>query len=404
MKNFTLLISALILLTATTSCQTAIKADGTPNNSSTTAMTKPKFIRENDNSKQNLLNIPYHSLDTSKKVTAFGFGSCNDQTLEQPLWALINKKNFDLFLMMGDNVYASRKETKPIVDQYILLNQNVEYKKLRESTPFLATWDDHDYGVNDGGADNIEKDEARKTYLNYWSYLKHSLPKNQKAIYHSRIVGSKKERVQFIMLDTRWDRSPLVKNPDYKPDEPAQPVAQTATQPDAQTQPVVLTTLPKIYLPTTDTTTRVLGEDQWQWLDSELQKPAELRILVTSIQLIANDHFFEKWGNFPHERERFFKLLQKHKIKNLVLLSGDRHLSAISKYDMAKLGSLYEITSSGLNKASKATEPEVDSSYTAPSFLKINYGQANIDWAKKTVTFEIVDAEDKVQLSQAVKF
>ncbi len=348
---------------------------------------KPKYVRINDSSKQSQFNIPYRSLDTSKTITTFGFGSCNDQTLDQPLWKLILNKNFDLFLMMGDNIYASRPETKPIADQYILLNKNDDYKKLREATPFLATWDDHDYGVNDGGADNAEKDEARKTYLNYWNYLKQSLPRNQKAIYHSRIVGSKKQRVQFIMLDTRWDRSPLVKNPDYNPDDKTIPP----------------TTLPKIYLPTTDTKTRMLSDDQWQWLESELKKPAELRILVSSIQMIANDHYFEKWGNFPHERERFFQLLKKTKTQNLVILSGDRHLSAIAKYDN-KNGLLYEITSSGLNKASRATEPEIDQTYTAPSFLKINYGMAQIDWPKKTVRFDVIDAEDKVQLSQIVKF
>ncbi len=374
--------AAMLILTSCQSTETA-----QPNTASATpALAKPKYIRTEDTSKESQLNIPYRTLDTSKTVTTFGFGSCNDQNEAQPLWKLILNKKFDLFLMMGDNVYASRKETKPIIDQYIILNKQIDYKKLRETTPFLATWDDHDFGVNDGGADNPEKDEARKVYLNYWSYLKSSLPKNQKAIYHSRIVGSKKQRVQFIMLDTRWDRSTLVKNPDYNPEDKTQ------------------TGLPKIYLPSTDPTARVLSDEQWQWLESEFKKPAELRILVSSIQLIANDHYFERWGNFPLERERFFKLVQKEKIKNLVILSGDRHAASIAKYDTPKNGPIYDITSSGLNKASRATAPEVDVTYTAPSFLKINYGQAQIDWSKKTVQFDIVDADDKIQLSQAVKF
>ncbi len=366
-------------------CQSNTK---TPETLQTNGTNKPKFVRVNDASRHAMLNIPYRSLDTSKTVTTFGFGSCNDQTQDQPLWKLITNKNFDLFLMMGDNVYASRPETKPIADQYIKLNQNNDYKKLREITPFLATWDDHDYGVNDGGNDSVEKMEARQSFLNYWNYLKPTLPKNQMAIYHSRIVGSKKQRVQFIMLDTRWDRSPLVKNPDYKPDDNTAPP----------------TSLPKIYLPNTDPAARMLSEEQWQWLESELKKTAELRILVSSVQLIANDHYFEKWGNFPSERERFFKLLQKLKIKNLVALSGDRHLSAIAKYDNLKNGTVYEMTSSGLNRPSRSVEPEVDSAYTSPSFLKINYGQAQIDWIKKTVEFNIIDADDKVQLSQIVKF
>ena len=382
MKKIILLSLITVLFT---NCQTAPTFEKSLQ-ASTQVTAKPKFIRSDDKSKEALLNIPYRSLDTSKVITEFGFGSCNDQTKPQPLWAVIQKQNPELFLMMGDNIYASAPNTKPIVDQYIKLNENTDYKKLRESTPFLAIWDDHDFGVNDGGADNAEKEEARKSFLSYWRYLKQSLPKNQRAIYHSRIVGDKKKRVQFIMLDTRWDRSPLVKNPDYNPED------------KTQVGP------PKIYIPTSDTKTTFLSNEQWVWLEEELKKPADLRILVSSIQLIANDHSFEKWGLFPHEREKFFKLLQNLKVKNLVVLSGDRHLSSVAKYDNGKAGLLFDITSSGLNKASRATEPEVDSTYTGPSFLKINFGMARIDWAKKSVLFEIIDEENKVQLSQSVKF
>jgi alkaline phosphatase D len=372
----------------------------------TVADQKIKHIRASDQSRQALLNIPYRALNTSKKVTTFGFGSCNDQSQPQPLWKSIYNKKFDLFLMMGDNVYASHSSQKPIIDQYIKLNENADYKGLRESTPFLATWDDHDYGVNDGGADSAEKADAKKAFLNYWGYLRYSLPLDQEPVYHSRIVGDKKNRVQFIMLDTRWDRSPLVKNPDYNPNAASTPASTDATAASADNTTVATKafSVPKIYLPTSDKKTRILSEAQWNWLESELRKPAELRILVSSFQLIANDHYFEKWGNFPHERERFFKLLQKTKTKNLVILSGDRHLSAIAKYDLEKIGPVYEITSSGLNKPSRATELEVDSTYIAPSFLKINYGQAQIDWDKKTVQFDIVDIDDKVQLSQTINF
>jgi alkaline phosphatase D len=378
MKN---IFWAFLSIVIFSNCQLSPKTELT-----VAAPVKAKYVRTEDKSKESMLSIPYRSLDTSKKVTTFGFGSCNDQTLDQPLWKNILNKKFDLFLMMGDNVYASRKETKPIIDQYILWNQNSDYKNLREATPFLAIWDDHDYGLNDGGEDYSDKEPAKKDFLNYWIYLKQTLPKTQKALYHSRIIGSKKERVQFIILDTRWDRSPLVKNPDYNSED------------KTQVGP------PKIYLPTTDKGTHVLGEDQWQWLAMELKKPAELRILVSSIQLIPNDHSFEKWGNFPHERERFLKLLKTSKVKNLIILSGDRHLSAISKLELEKHGVLYEITSSALNRPSRNLEPEKDQSYMGSSFLKINYGAAQVDWTQRKVTFNILDVDDKVQLTQDVLF
>lgn len=334
--------------------------------------------------KEYQLNIAYRSLNTSKTLNTIGFGSCNDQTRPQPLWNPILKKNPDLFIMMGDNIYASTPETQPIIDQYIKQNQIPEYIQAREAIPFLATWDDHDSGLNDGGFDNPLKEEARKIFVNYWGYLKQSLPKKQSALYHSRIIGDKKHKVQIIMLDTRSDRSPLIKNPDYKYEEKV--------------------FLPKIYLPNEEKNAQILSDEQWTWLSQELKKPADLKILVSSIQVIANDHYFEKWGNFPLERKKLLDLIEKNKIRNVVILSGDRHLSSIAKLDLNKSHTIYEITSSALNRPSRAPEIEKDSTYIAPAFLKINYGLAQIDWAQKSVLFEIRDEQDQVQLSQKISF
>ena len=75
-----------------------------------------------------------------------------------------------------------------------------------------------------------------------------------------------------------------------------------------------------------------------------------------------------------------------------------------TKIELNKNHTLYEITSSGLNRPSRAPEAEKDSTYTAPAFLKINYGLAQIDWNQKTVLFEIRDEQDQAQLSQKISF
>ncbi len=327
------------------------------------------------------LNIPYRRLDTEKVVTKFGFGSCNDQNKPQPLWKKINDKQFDLFLMMGDNVYASSPADKPIIDQYIKLNSNKDYQDLREKTPFLATWDDHDFGQNDGGFDNPEKLEAQKLFVNYWSYTKNNIPPTQNGIYNSQILGNKKQRVQFIMLDTRFDRSALIKN----------------ENPDPASK------IPRLYLPDTSEKSHIFSSEQWKWLEAELKKPAELRFIISSIQFIANDHAFEKWGNFPLEQQKMIQLLEKNKLKNVIFLSGDRHLSAIAKQKI-KTGDLFDVTSSGLNRPSRATEPEIDQLYNAPSYLKINFGQAEIDWAKKHVVISIIGEDGSAPLTQTIGF
>lgn len=381
MKKHTLFLTALMTSTFLFNCAGTTSLLSNSNTNGAKAKGRPML----DSSKEAQLNIPYRSLDTGKELTLIGLGSCSDQNLAEPIWKTIKQANPQLFIMMGDNVYASRKDDKPIIDQYIKMNQISEYKDLREAIPFLATWDDHDYGQNDGGFDNPEKDEARRVFLNYWSYLKFTMPKDQQGVYHSRIIGSKNRKVQIIMLDTRWDRSALVRNPEYN--------AETNTE-----QP------PKIFLPTDDKNARVLSEAQWKWLDQELAKPANLRLIVSSIQVIANDHYFEKWGNFPKERERFFNLLKKHKAKNTVILSGDRHLSAVAKEDVKGLGTIYDVTASSLNKPSRNTTPEVDKTYTTPSFLKPNFGMLLIDWSKRTLSAKIMDEENKAQIEQDIKF
>lgn len=384
MKKHSLILASLISTSLLFGCAggSILPSLNGIGSSSTKAKSRPMV----DSSKEAQLNIPYRSLDTNKDLTLIGMGSCSDQNLPEPIWKTIKEANPQLFIMMGDNVYASRKEDKPIIDQYIKMNSITEYRDLRESIPFLATWDDHDYGQNDGGDNNPEKDEARRVFLNYWSYLKFTMPKDQTGgVYHSRIIGTKNRKVQIIMLDTRWDRSPLVKNPDYN--------AETNTE-----QP------PKIFLPSEDKNARMLSEAQWKWLDQELAKPANLRLIVSSVQVIANDHYFEKWGNFPKERERFFNLLKKHKAKNAVILSGDRHLSAVAKEEVKGLGTVYDVTASSLNKPSRNLTPEIDKSYTAPSFLKPNFGLIAIDWTKKTLSAQIMDEDKKVQIEQEIRF
>lgn len=346
---------------------------------------KPKYERPKIFSKESLLNVPYRVLDTQKTITSFGFGSCNDQNLPQPLWTNILDKKPDLFIMLGDNVYSSEPKNKPVIDQYIKWNENQDYLKLREAVPFMATWDDHDYGQNDGGFNNPEKAEYRKAFLNYWKYLQPILPKNQDGIYHSRIVGTKNNRVQFIMLDTRSNRSELVLNPNY-------------VSPNESTE-----ILSKKFFQNTDAQAKVLSEEQWKWLESELKKPSEVRILGSSIQVLAKDHGFEKWDNFPIEKERLLKLIEKLKIKNLIIISGDRHLASIAMTNLGKY-QLYDVTSSSLNRPGQFTKPETDQSYIGPSFLGINYGMAYINWPAKSITFEILDQFNKAQLSQTISF
>jgi alkaline phosphatase D len=380
MKKISLVLTVALSACFTFSLFTSCQHTSTDSNHNKDIIVK-KSRYEKPINQNGQFNVPYRSLNTSKVITRFGFGSCNDQTQDQPLWKKISAKNLDLFIMMGDNIYASRPEHKPIFDQYVRLNRNKDYAELREKVPFLATWDDHDYGQNDGGFDNPEKKEALRVFRNYWSYTKNIIPADQDGVYHSRIIGEKKQRVQVILLDTRSSRSELL----------------PSTEAEQKMQP------PRLYVQNTQPEARILSDAQWSWLKAELQKPAELRLIVSSIQFIPTDHGFEKWNNFPAEREKMIQLLEKNKIKNVIFLSGDRHLSSLAKMK-TKQGDIFEMTASGLNRPSRATEPELDQFYVVPTFLKINFGLAEINWPAKQITLSIVDENDQQPITQTIKF
>ncbi len=377
------------------SCQSGLKPTSTTSAGSNGAFQtegqsglpdKYEHIKKEKKS-QSLLDLPFRGFDANKTLMTIAAGSCADQNQPQPIWKTIEKNSPDLFIFSGDTVYSSRPDDKPVTAQFKKLNFIYEYRDARLKFPFMAIWDDHDYGQNDGGFDNPEKEYYRAEFVKYWRYLSFAIPAKQKALYHAKIFGSKKNKVQIIMLDTRWDRSALKKNTDdsFKPDNP---------EPGS---------FPRPYMVTDDPKARILSEEQWAWLETELRKPAEVRIIVSSIQIIADDHNFEKWGNFPKERERFFSLLKKTKAKNSVLLSGDRHMATLAKSDAAGFP-VVELTASAINRPATGRALIPDKTYLGEPYPQANFGLIKIDWDKKKVLLEVRSQEDEVKNFAEVKF
>lgn len=379
---------------------------GTPGITATPAIPAATYnlIIKTDKKKQAELDLPFRGFDPDKQITTIATGSCADQTLPQPVWATIEKNNPDLFIFAGDTLCVSRTDSKAsLAEQYRKLKLIPEFRSIREKVPFMAIWNDHDYGLNNSGVENPDKELARTEFIKHWSYLATTIPANQKGLYHSKIFGSngvpgsrrrkgiaKQKQVQVIVLDTRWDRSELKKNPDDKFDPKA-----------PATDPV---TYPRPYSAETEKGKHILSNEQWNWLEKELQKPADLRIIVSPIQVIADDHNFEKWGNFPNEREKLFVLLQKTKLKNVIILSGDRHLGALAQIEVKKNGPIVEMTTSGLNKASLPNNILTDKTYFKDAYNGPNFGLIKIDWSKHVATLQIKTPEDEVKNSSDVKF
>jgi alkaline phosphatase D len=58
--------------------------------------------------------------------------------------------------------------------------------------------------------------------------------------------------------------------------------------------------------------------------------PAEIRVVISSIQFIPTEYGSEKWNNFPKERARFLELLRRTQARGVVVIRGDRRLAGLS--------------------------------------------------------------------------
>ncbi len=323
-------------------------------------------------------------------ITTIGFGSCARQERPQPIWDTINAAHCDAFVLCGDNIYGDSPDPVVLREKYALLAAMPGFAKLRQTTPLFATWDDHDYGINDGGAGFPGAAAAQKEFCDFFQEPATSPRRTTPGVYDCATLGPDGKRVQLILLDTRMFRSPLKKAP----------------------------TNPKVNIPNTDPDTTVLGEEQWAWFARRLREPAEIRVVISSIQLIANEHGSEKWANFPKERARFLDLLRRTQAKGVAVISGDRHmaeLSALTPADGAPYP-LYDLTTSGLNqpvekesehKAKNPPKPQPNRYrlHERP-YTGSNFGLMRIKWdaPHPSLRLEVCGLAGEVVLSREIPF
>ena len=304
------------------------------------------------------------------------FGSCNRQNLPQPLWDPILQNNPDVFIWGGDNVYADTDDMEKLENDYNIQKNHPGYRKLLASTKVLATWDDHDYGLNDGGKDWEYKDESQQKFLDFIDVPKTDPRRDREGVYHSETYNTPKGSVKVIILDTRYFRSHLLKSE----------------------------TPGKRYDPNYEGT--ILGEEQWRWLEKELtESNANFNILVSSIQILAAEHGFETWGNFPSEVDKLKELLISTRAKNVLLLSGDRHISEFSRTQVEGLQfPLVDFTSSGLTHTYTGFTGEPNQFRTGEVVSDLSFGVLLIDFDKNTVTMQMRGRDNILQQELMEKY
>jgi alkaline phosphatase D len=322
-------------------------------------------------------------------VSRIALGSCAKQDRPMPIWSAVSGFKPDVLLMLGDTIYGDTEDMAVLRGTYDLLAADRGFGAIRNTVPIVAVWDDHDYGVNDGGREYPMKKESQQVFLDFFGIPADAAVRTREGTYRRLLVGPPGRRVQFICLDTRFHRAPLQAVPKDERVKGRGP-----------------------YVPSDDPEATILGAAQWEWLAKVLREPADLRIVLSSIQVASTEHGWEHWGNFPAERTRLLQAIRESKATGVIMVSGDRHSAEISMIpagDDALGYPLHDLTASSFNQPKRVDhDAEPNRHRLGERFHEANFGTIEIDWESAAeggapaVTLAIRDVEGKVVRSQVI--
>ncbi len=300
---------------------------------------------------------------SQEPIERIAFGSCGLQFGEQFIWNSVVDRDPQLWIWLGDNIYGDTEDMDVLRKKYQQLGDNHNYGLLKEKCPIIATWDDHDFGVNDGGKDYPAKKESQRVFLEFFQEPANSPRWDQEGIYTSYAYGSGDKQVKVVLLDVRYHR-----------DEP-------------------------------DTDGDVLGEEQWKWLEKQFtESEAKLVIVGSSFQFVSDQHPFETWGHFPSARERMLQLIKSTGVKGVIFISGDRHFAEISKMERDDLPyPVYDFMSSGLTHNVAVVEKNPHRMKGKRAFNR-NFGMIQMHWEEQSFTLQSRTISGKLKFDHTIPF
>ena len=261
----------------------------------------------------------------------FAFGSCvgKEPWLDAATWADLEARTtqnaatpLDLVLLLGDNHYANTTEPAKQRAAFIAHRSNAGFRTLFAHTPLYSIWDDHDFGPDNSDGTEPGKDDSLRTFKQFFANPAYGEPENN-GVYFRFTRGD----VDFFMLDVRYHRTP-----NKAPDGP-------------------------------DKT--MLGAKQLAWLKRELlASKATIKVLGAGGEWQAHGTD-DSWKSFLGERDDLFAFLAANEIKNVLLLSGDRHFTAAYQVE----GRFIEVTSGPLGS------PNATGQITPEAFALHDHGK-----------------------------
>jgi alkaline phosphatase D len=317
-------------------------------------------------------------LPTDQPITRIAFGSCAFQWAEQPVFRAVVASNPDIYLSLGDAIYGDYDGKKvyavtpeSLRREWQTLADNPDWEYLASRVPIMATWDNHDYGHHSAGAEFPLKDVSAEIFLDFFAEPDDSERRYGPGVYSSKIFGPVGKRLQIVLLDTRTFKTPPVLS--ERPEGAGGSLGK--------------------YAPNADPAATLLGRAQWQWLAQELQRPADVRLIASSGQVVADEKGMDEWGNYPRERERLLRLVAAAPSGKSLLLSGNVHFSEVSAIDVDNVH-IVDFTSSGLTHVNKVYPDAPNRHRVAGPYVDVGFGLVEIDWESgPTIVLRAVDVE-----------
>src|SRR5688572_19894830 len=312
------------------------------------------------------------SCEQKPSVTKIAFGSCGYQDEPQPVLVLAAEQKPDAFIFLGDNIYGDTDDMDTLQAKYNRWGTKDEYKKLESATKIFATWDDHDFGRNDAGKYYPHKSESKEIFLKFFKEPAESDRRKHEGIYKTEYLKSGDKTIQVILLDVRTFRNNL---------PPYDTIAKLPRESYFYTPD---------YIPHTSTDSTLLGAEQWQWLEAELAKSADLRLICSGSQFSIEYNGYEAWANFPHEQKRMLELIKKTKANGVIFLTGDVHYAEISKLQEPGLYPIYDVTASGITSVWDFAT--LNKNRIEGPVMDNHFGLLTIEWqTDPVIRMEIID-------------
>ncbi|MDX2108745.1 MAG: alkaline phosphatase D family protein [Verrucomicrobiota bacterium] len=239
---------------------------------------------------------------------------------EYAIFERIHEQKPDLMLWLGDNIYYREPDfwsRTGMIHRWTTDRSLPEMQALLASTHHYSIWDDHDYGPNNAGWDYTMKAESLKVFNLFNGNPSAGLP-DVPGVFTFFNWGD----VNFYMLDNRWYRD------------------------TDGTDPAIF-----------GRRKQHLGKAQVDWLINALKwsqtqakssYPISFNVICTGSQVLSTNPYPENYTTYTDEWNYLFDRLRHEGIDGVVFLSGDVHMTELTKDVQQGLGIVNKPGASGL--------------------------------------------------------